>query len=234
MGFNITRAPVRCKSVAVAAVLPILITMSPMQLLSSIWKRIDTLGSPLALPHDKSHASKHAFHKTPPAGIMFGHMLDNKGDFMVGYRFMLNKTNGQMQQGTHAVIDQTIIDQGCSDTIPCRFTPTHMNMHMHMIDIMYAPTKWLNVMLMPTFMDMNNEPRNLFKLDGTVPAAPPGSHSHSGIGGHETGAIGDTYLSALVKLFQIPAIVRISISALVHPLAELTSSNGAPIASIPV
>lgn len=179
-------------------------------------ERIDTLGSPLALPHDKSHASKHAFHKTPPAGIMFGHMLDNKGDFMVGYRFMLNKTNGQMQQGTHAVIDQTIIDQGCSDTIPCRFTPTHMNMHMHMIDIMYAPTKWLNVMLMPTFMDMNMNLRNLFKLDGTVPAAPPGSHSHSGIGGHETGAIGDTYLSALVKLFQIPghrAHINIGFSA---------------------
>ncbi|GKS69068.1 protein of unknown function [Nitrosomonas sp. PY1] len=181
-------------------------------------ERTDAPGSPFASSHSShngSHASEHLFHKIPPAGIMFGHMLDQKGDFMVGYRFMLNKTNGQMHHGTHAVIDQTIIDQGCSD-IPCRFTPTHMNMYMHMLDIMYAPTKWLNVMLMPTFMTMDMNLRNLFKLDGTTPPEPPGSHSHSGIAGHETGAIGDVYFSALVKLFQIPghrAHINIGFSA---------------------
>lgn len=163
-------------------------------------ERSDATGSPFAQSHQNHHAGTHEFHKIPPAGIMFGHMLPAKGDFMVGYRFMLGKTNGNMQHGTHAVVDQTIIDQGCSDTIPCRFTPSTMNMHMHMIDIMYAPTKWLNVMLMPTFMDMD---MNLRKL-ANAPPAKPGTHEHQGIGGHETGAIGDTYLSGLIKLLDIP------------------------------
>jgi len=163
-------------------------------------ERSDATGSPFAQSHQNHHAGTHEFHKIPPAGIMFGHMLPAKGDLMVGYRFMLGKTNGNMQHGTHAVIDQTIIDQGCSDTIPCRFTPSTMNMHMHMIDIMYAPTRWLNVMLMPTFMDMD---MNLRKL-ANAPPAKPGTHEHQGIGGHETGAIGDTYLSGLIKLLDIP------------------------------
>lgn len=132
------------------------------------------------------HASSHHHHKIPPAGIMFGHMLDKPGDFMAGYRFMYNWTGGNMMHGTHSVADQTIVDQGCSDASPCRFTPTFMNMRMHMLDIMYAPTKWWNVMLMPTFMDMD---MNLRRLSGAPPAA-PGVHEHTGAAGHETGAVG--------------------------------------------
>lgn len=146
------------------------------------------------------HSTMHHRHKTPPAGIMFGHMLDKPGDFMMGYRFMYGRTNDDMMHGSHKVNDQMIVDQGCSDATSCRFTPTFMNMRMHMLDIMYAPTKWWNVMLMPTFMDMD---MNLRKLAGAPPAA-PGTHEHQGIAGHETGAIGDTYLSSLVKLIDIP------------------------------
>ncbi|WP_297324890.1 DUF3570 domain-containing protein [Nitrosomonas sp.] len=146
-----------------------------------------------------AHAAEHHHHKIPPAGIMFGHMLDKPGDFMMGYRFMLGKSTGSMMHGAHQVSDQVVVDQGCSDT-PCRFTPAYMNMRMHMLDIMYAPTKWLNVMLMPTFMDMD---MNLRRLAGAPPAA-PGVHEHTGVAGHETGAIGDTYFSSLIKLINIP------------------------------
>lgn len=163
-------------------------------------ERSDATGGRSVQSHDNHHSRAHELHKIPPAGIMFGHMLHTKGDFMVGYRFMLAKTNGAMQHGTHAVLDQTIIDQGCGETIPCRFTPSTMNMHMHMLDIMYAPTKWFNVMLMPTFMDMDMNMRRL----ANAPPAPLGTHEHKGIAGHETGAIGDTYLSGLIKLFNIP------------------------------
>lgn len=141
----------------------------------------------------------HHQHKAPPAGIMFGHMLDKPGDFMVGYRFMHSWTNGNMMHGAHKVSDQTIVDQGC-DTTLCRFTPAYMNMRMHMLDIMYAPAKWWNVMLMPTFMDMD---MNLRTLAGR-PAPVPGVHEHQGIAGHETGAVGDTMISSLVKLIDIP------------------------------
>lgn len=146
------------------------------------------------------HSSSHHHHKIPPAGIMFGHMLDKPGDFMMGYRFMYNWTGGNMMQGARSVADQTIVDQGCSDASPCRFTPTFMNMRMHMLDIMYAPTKWWNVMLMPTFMDMD---MNLRRLAGAPPAV-AGVHEHTGAAGHETGAVGDTYFSSLVKLINMP------------------------------
>ncbi len=146
-----------------------------------------------------AHASAHHHHKIPPAGIMFGHMLDKPGDFMAGYRFMYNWTGGSMLHGTHKARDQTIIDQGCS--ADCQFTPKYMDMRMHMIDLMYAPTKWLNVMLMPTFMDMD---MNLRELSGNKDPITSGAHAHHGAAGHETGAISDTYFSSLVKLIDIP------------------------------
>lgn len=146
------------------------------------------------------HASTYHQHKTPPAGIMFGHMLDKPGDFMMGYRLMLGRADGSMMHGSHKVSDPVVVEQGCSDTSPCRFTPTYMDMRMHMLDIMYAPTKWWNVMLMPTFMDMD---MNLRRLDKAPPPV-PGVHEHQGIAGHETGAVGDTYFSSLIKLISIP------------------------------
>ena len=118
---------------------------------------------------------------------------------MAGYRFMANWTDGGMMHGTHRVSDQTIVEQGCSDASPCRFVPTYMDMRMHMLDLMYAPTKWLNVMLMPTFMDMD---MNLRRLQGAPPAK-PGTHEHNAAAGHETGAVGDTYFSSLIKLLDI-------------------------------
>ena len=143
----------------------------------------------------------HSFHhyRVPPAGIMFGHMLDKPGDFMAGYRFMYNWTGGDILHGTQKVADQMIVEQGCSDVSPCRFVPTYMDMRMHMLDLMYAPTKWLNVMLMPTFMDMD---MNLRRLQGAPPAK-PGTHEHNSAAGHETGAVGDTYFSSLIKLLDI-------------------------------
>ncbi|AEJ02339.1 hypothetical protein Nit79A3_2572 [Nitrosomonas sp. Is79A3] len=145
------------------------------------------------------HNSSHHHHKIPPAGIMFGHMLDKPGDFMAGYRFMYNWTGGNMMHGTHKTSDQAIIDQGCGNG-SCQFTPTYMDMRMHMVDLMYAPTRWLNVMLMPTFMDMDMNLRQLAgaKIDTS------GAHGHHGAAGHETGAIGDTYFSSLIKLLNIP------------------------------
>jgi hypothetical protein len=145
-----------------------------------------------------THSSLH-HHKIPPATVMFGHMLDKPGDFMAGYRFMYQWTGGNMMHGAHKVSDQTIVDQACGNK-DCQFTPQFMDMRMHMVDLMYAPTKWLNVMLMPTFMDMD---MNLRQLAGARVDA-SGAHSHHGAAGHESGAVGDTYFSSLVKLLDIP------------------------------
>lgn len=144
------------------------------------------------------HAGHHAAHGAPaPAGVMFEHLMGSAGDSMVGYRYMYSRQAGSMLHGDAIASDLDIVNNGCGvRSQRCRLTPTYMDMHMHMLDLMYAPTDWLNLMLMPQFMDMA---MNLRELDG-APPVPPGGHIHTGTG-HATGGIGDTGLYALFKLF---------------------------------
>ncbi|SCZ86969.1 DUF3570 domain-containing protein [Nitrosomonas mobilis] len=158
--------------------------------------------------HDTSHNqsfqhdghSFHGGHTAAPAGVMYAHMLDKPGDIMVGYRFMYSRQAGDMLHGDRSASDAEIVNQSCSAAIPCRFTPTDMNMKMHMLDIMYAPTSWLNLMVMPQFMDMD---MNIRELDGRPPRI-SGVHEHTGIQGHATGGVGDTIISSLFKLYEAP------------------------------
>jgi uncharacterized protein DUF3570 len=151
--------------------------------------------------HDEEAHQQHQHqHEEVPAGVMNGHMLHKAGDFMVGYRYMHGRMDGDILHGDSAASDQQIVAQGCSDATNCRFAPTYMNMNMHMLNIMYAPTDWLNLMLMPKFVDMN---MNIRELEGRPPPQ-PGVHEHTGIAGHSTGGVGDTVMSSLVSLFNIP------------------------------
>lgn len=157
---------------------------------------------------DHSHHAHH--HGAPiPAGVMFAHMMDKPGALMVGYRYMYSTQAGNMLQGSDIAADQTIVNQGCGAGIPdaCYVTPNNMNMHMHMLDLMYAPTDWLNLMLMPQFVDMNMHMRRLdgapsdVALANSIPGEDKSSHilHHLGVG-HETGGVGDTGMYALFKL----------------------------------
>ncbi|NOQ14379.1 MAG: DUF3570 domain-containing protein, partial [Methyloprofundus sp.] len=150
--------------------------------------------------HD-NHAGhvQHSGH-TAPAGVMYSHMLPNAGDIMVGYRYMYGRKAGDVLHGTDSVSDLDVVNNGCSDEIQCRFIQPYMEMSMHMVNIMYAPTDWLNLMLMPTFVDME---MNLRELEGRPPPV-DGVHEHSGIGGHTTGGVGHTVISSLFKLVDQP------------------------------
>ena len=148
--------------------------------------------------HGKDQPSTHNQKHDQPAGVMFAHMLDNAGEFMLGYRFMYSRMAGNMLHGSNAVDDSTIVNQGCSDENLCTFAPADMDMRMHMLDIMYAPTRWLNLMVMPRFMDME---MNLRELDGRPP---PTADEHQHFGGHTTGVIGDTLMASLIKLYEKP------------------------------
>ena len=162
---------------------------------------LSALGSAALSNHSSHHAGHDGHHGSHgPAGVMFNHMLDKTNDVMVGYRYMYGRQSGDMLQGSNAVNDRTIVNNGCGKGIDrCRLTPTYMDMSMHMLDIMYAPTDWLNLMLMPQFMDME---MNMRELDGAPPVK-PGGHIHTGTG-HATGGVGDTGMYALVKLFDRP------------------------------
>lgn len=159
---------------------------------------LDNLGRALDFSGD-GHGHHHHHHHGAgnPAGLMFAHMMDEPGSFMVGYQFMYGRQSGDMLNGSSVPLDSTIVENGCSTDIQCRFTPKFMNMKMHMLMFMYAPTDWLNLMVMPQFVDMD---MNLRELSGRPPPA-QGVHEHTGVGGHETGGVGDTSLSALIKLY---------------------------------
>ncbi len=146
--------------------------------------------------HD-GHKQQHGGHNLP-AGVMSGHMLDKAGEFMVGYRFMHGRMGGGILRGTSTANDLDIVNQGCEDK-QCRLAPDYMNMNMHMLNVMYAPTNWLNLMVMPRFIDNK---MNLRDLEG-APPTPLDEHEHSGTP-HVTGGVGDTTMATLIKLYNAP------------------------------
>ena len=145
------------------------------------------------------HFHKHHHGGHMPAGVMFGHMLDQAGDFMFGYRLMVGRQGGSILNGTHHASDHAIMNQGCSDTILCSSAPSKMHMKMHMINLMYAPTSWMNLMLMPTFVDMEMDVRG---LSGGAGHAGAGHGGHAGTATHSTSGVGDTTMAALFDLFE--------------------------------
>ena len=78
-----------------------------------------------------------------------------------------------------------------------------MNMNMYMLELMYAPTDWVTLMVMPMYMDMNMNMRGLL-TDSQAGTLPPDIHAmymHHTQHEHTSGGIGDTGLYATFKLF---------------------------------
>jgi hypothetical protein len=166
--------------------------------------------------NNPTRQNHHHHHETyTPAGVMFGHMLPKAGDIMLGYRYMYGNQSGAMLDGSQAVSDASVVAGGCGPN-PCFLAPNSMAMHMHMLDLMFAPTDWLTLMLMPQFVDMNMSMR---QLNDVPPDASPNNNVgnpldangnplniaphlfHHVLNGHETGGIGDLGMFALFKLF---------------------------------
>ncbi|NOU25514.1 MAG: DUF3570 domain-containing protein [Methylotenera sp.] len=155
----------------------------------------DVAYSALDSRHDHSEHSHHASHA--PAGVMFDHVLSNAGDFMVGYRYVRNKQAGGMLHGNNSVNDNTVRLAGCGGK-ECAVTPDDMTMNMHMLDLMYAPTDWLTLMVMPQWVDMemNMTPLTVAQTTG---------HNHGGaVHSHQTGGLGDTGVYGIFKLIDQP------------------------------
>ncbi len=168
--------------------------------------------------HGDNHHGRHGHHghgTHAPAGVMFDHMLPEAGDMMAGYRYMYGSQGGTILTSENAVNDSAIVSRGCGSN-PCFVRPDSMNMTMHMLEFMYAPTDWLTLMLMPQFMDMS---MNMSRLNGAPPddvanqnvgnpVTPSGDRlgigkhiTHHVQNGHETGGLGDLGMYAMVKLF---------------------------------
>ncbi len=167
---------------------------------------LDSLSSSGGGHSGHGEAGNHHHGAVEPAGVMFAHMLPKAGDFMVGYRYMWNSQSGNMFNGTEAVNNASVVGGGCTEpnSYGCFLTPDSMSMSMHMLDLMYAPTDWLTLMLMPQFVDMHMEMRPV--LSSTIGTVIGDSHSLNGHythhiqNAHETGGIGDLGMYALFKV----------------------------------
>ena len=129
-----------------------------------------------------------------PAGVMYDH-LHSRGEWMIGYRAMHHRFD-DLRHGGSDVSRSDLPAQGYSAA------PTSMTMTMHMLDIMYAPSDDLTLMLMPHYMTMD---MGMTALDGA-----PGDHgdhgdmgAHHGSHRHDVDGMGDTVLAALQRLGRI-------------------------------
>lgn len=156
--------------------------------------------SQAASAHEHAHHDMHTRHAIgAPAGVMYEHVLANKGDVMVGYRYMYSRQSGDILHNGDSVSDATLASDGCRG-FDCNVRPTEMTMRMHMLDIMYAPTDWLTLMIMPQFMEMEMSMRQISDPD-------PADHmSHMAIDhaleGHKTSGLADTEIHALFSLHE--------------------------------
>ncbi|MFM8443996.1 MAG: DUF3570 domain-containing protein [Methylococcus sp.] len=150
-----------------------------------------------AVDHRQSHLGM-----TAPAGILFNHMLEKEEDTMVGVRYSYSLQQGGMMHGTGSASDPEIVAYGCEGIVECTYTPKKMDMSMVMVDLMYAPTDWLTLMLMPQFMSMD---MHLRRLEGAPPSTTEDIHaSHGGDPSHSSGGVGDIVMAGMFKLFEAP------------------------------
>jgi hypothetical protein len=166
------------------------------------------LGSPAKadpLPAQPLLADQHA-----PAGVMFDHM-HKAGDIMVGFRYAGSFAGGGMLHGENSANDQQVMDEGCTPHM-CSMKPTDMTMNMYMLDIMYAPTNWLTLMVMPMWMSHEMTMAPLAGMSGGhddhgTDMGMDGGHSdHGAMGGHShsTEGWGDTIFGPEIRLAEGP------------------------------
>jgi hypothetical protein len=152
-----------------------------------------------------SHAghAAHAGHADDgaPAGVMFAHQLP-AGAFMAGLRFMGTRQAGSYRNGVHTIDDATLKAQGCGSA-GCLTAPSWMNSSMYMLELMYAPTEWVTLMVMPTYMNMDMQSRGLLTPaeQAQLPPDVQAMYTHHTGHQHTTGGIGDTGMYASFRLF---------------------------------
>lgn len=154
---------------------------------ASLNVNLSSLGRAMGNHQDHNVHNHHGSH--PPAGIMAGHMLDKAGDMMIGYQYMYKDRAGDTVRGSHNASDLVIVNNACMGKT-CSSKAKEMTMHMHMFNFMYAPTDWLNLMIMPQIISMEMDMGSL----------PNGNPDEAHEGAHLSEGLGDTLMMALFKL----------------------------------
>jgi hypothetical protein len=177
---------------------------------------LSALGQGLGSGGTNDH-TEHANHGNVPAGLMFAHTLGKAGDMMAGYRYQHSRQAGDYGHGDRTVNDDQVALNGCPEQIKlvdevtgretlkgaCPMVPKEMVMNMHMLELMYAPTDRLTLMLMPQFADMSMSMAMPSTAANAMYARNEASHGVM-TSLHESGGLGDTGVYALYTLFDRP------------------------------
>jgi len=118
-----------------------------------------------------------------PIGVMGDHTHE-AGEFMLSYRYMFMQMQG-MRDGT--------TDLSSADVFALGFpvTPTEMTMEMHMLGLMFAPSDWLTLMLMGSYITTEMDH---LTAPGTMPRMMRGETFTT-----RGSNFGDTKFSGLIK-----------------------------------
>jgi hypothetical protein len=160
--------------------------------------RTVSMGDDLPFVHDHADHEAHRGHAgaDAPAGVMNAHMLAKAGEFMATYTYQYTRQAGDMITGSRRASDGEVL--ATCGALGCPVRPVEMNMHMHMLHLMYAPTADITLMVMPHLMSMTM--RNTALEGGRYTAL--GSHVHDGmdLSSHNSGGFGDTTAAVMLRL----------------------------------
>lgn len=151
--------------------------------------------------HASSH--RHGGQAMAPAGVMFDHVMPAAGGFMVGYRYQYVTSGGGIRRGTGGATDAEIIGGGIPGGMAF-LAPRAMRMHMHMFDLMYAPSSRLTLMLTPQLVDMNMRVRTPDGAGFPDDSGDQQMRNHHLAHPHVAGGFGDIGLHALLRLWEAP------------------------------
>jgi len=168
----------------------------------------------------------------PSAGLMNDHVHDG-GEFMIGLRYTRQAFDGPNRSGTDEISDADILTAGYTRRA------TSMTMDMVMLDLMFAPSDNLTLMVMPHWM------RHEMTMVGIDPMAGMdmghggmdhgdmdmghGGHHSLGFGQtmtHATEGFGDTLVSASFKFADTPALKAHGTLGVWLPTGAVDRRNG--------
>jgi len=154
-----------------------------------------TLSPAPALAHDDAapgpRADDHA-----PAGVMGDH-VHQQGEVMIGLRLMRDRSAGPNIAGDDRIGDAAIAAAGYA------MRTQSMTMDMAMLDIMYAPTDRVTLMVMPQYMRMDME----MAATGGMAMGHGGHGAATGMAHrHRVEGWGDTQVAALYSMVDRPAL----------------------------
>lgn len=136
-----------------------------------------------------------------PIGVMADHM-HHAGEWMLGYRYMLQHSEG-LRQGDDSLSTNALFRTHAPNGDHYAVAPLEMDMQMHMLELMYAPTDYLTFMVMGNYMEMDMDMYGAAHHGGhgAGHGDAHGAPTHRSYSSHSVSGWSDTSFTTMVRLF---------------------------------